>query len=307
MAQVGITDQRLMIWNLDTAERRSLGINGSSPHFASSGHLLFWRLGALFAAPFDLKALTVTAPPVPVVEGVATNGSGGAAVITVASNGTMAYVKGGNIIRARTLVWVDRRGNAQPLLDTPRDYRQARLSPDGQRIAIGIEGSPRDLWIYEIKRGTLSRFTLEPTESEFAAWTPDGRQIAFGALRPGRGRLLLWKLTDGSGSEEMLLAGGPQDHFHPAAWSSDGSLLALTNASLTETGSDIWVLPRGKAAPVRPMNRAAMRSMFNLNFDVTADGQRFLMFKATQAAPPDQITVVLDWATELTRRVPIPR
>ena len=43
-----------------------------------------------------------------------------------------------------------------------------------------------------------------------------------------------------------------------------------------------------------------------LNFDVTADGQRFLMFKATQAAAPAQITVVLDWATELARRVPIP-
>ena len=40
---------------------------------------------------------------------------------------------------------------------------------------------------------------------------------------------------------------------------------------------------------------------------MTADGQRFLMFKGTQAAGPTQITVVLDWATELARRVPVAR
>ena len=45
----------------------------------------------------------------------------------------------------------------------------------------------------------------------------------------------------------------------------------------------------------------------SLNFDVTADGQRFLMFKGTQTAAAAQITVVLDWVTELARRVPVPR
>jgi Tol biopolymer transport system component len=309
----------------------------------------------------------------------------------------MAYVPGDEIVRARTLVWVDRRGNVQPLIDTPRDLREARLSPDGQRIAVGIEGSPRDLWIYEIKRRTLSRFTLEPTESEFAVWTPDGQRIAFGALRPGQGRVLLWKLTDGSGSEEKLLVGGPQDHFHPAAWSPDGRVLAFTNASLTGTALDIWMLPLGKTVPepfaktrfnersprfssdgrwvayvsdesgrdeiyVQPYPGPGGKSQVSAdggsepvwasngrelfywvddklmavavatlptfsadtprplfegrferrlagypNFDVTADGQRFLMFKGTQTAAPAQITVVLDWTTELARRVPVAR
>jgi serine/threonine-protein kinase len=391
-------DAELMIRHLDTGEQRSLGIGGgSSLRYVSSGHLLFVRAGTLFAAPFDLKQLRVTAPPVPVVEQVASNGPGGAARVAIAANGSIAYVPGGENVPARTLVWVDRAGNIQPLLETPRDFREARLSPDGQRIAIGIEGRPRDLWIYEIKRGTLSRFTLEPSESEFAAWTPDGQRIAFGALRPGQGRVLLWKLTDGSGSEEKLLVGGPQDHFHPSAWSPDGRVLALTNVSSTDTNYDILMLPLGKTVPEpfaktrfneraprfssdgrwvayvseesgrgeiyvqpypgpggkrqisvdggsEPVWAANGREMFYWvedkmmavsvttsptfnadtprvlfegrferpvtnfqNFDVTADGQRFLMFKGTQAAAAAQITVVLDWATELARRVPIPR
>jgi hypothetical protein len=41
------------------------------------------------------------------------------------------------------------------------------------------------------------------------------------------------------------------------------------------------------------------------NYDVSPDGQRFLMVKATeQAQAPTQINVVLNWFEELRRRVP---
>ena len=41
------------------------------------------------------------------------------------------------------------------------------------------------------------------------------------------------------------------------------------------------------------------------NFDVTADGKRFVMVKSPTAAPgrPPSITVVIDWADELHARV----
>jgi hypothetical protein len=41
------------------------------------------------------------------------------------------------------------------------------------------------------------------------------------------------------------------------------------------------------------------------NYDVSPDGQRFLMLKPTeQAQAPEQINVVLNWFEELKRRVP---
>ena len=42
------------------------------------------------------------------------------------------------------------------------------------------------------------------------------------------------------------------------------------------------------------------------NYDVSSDGQRFLMFKPSEqeAAAPTQINVVLKWFEELKRRVP---
>jgi len=42
------------------------------------------------------------------------------------------------------------------------------------------------------------------------------------------------------------------------------------------------------------------------NYDVSPDGRRFLMLRRSEhgAAAPTQINVVLNWADELTRRVP---
>jgi hypothetical protein len=41
-----------------------------------------------------------------------------------------------------------------------------------------------------------------------------------------------------------------------------------------------------------------------VNFDVTPDGQRFLMLKAVEQQPQREIRVVLNWFEELKRLVP---
>ncbi len=41
------------------------------------------------------------------------------------------------------------------------------------------------------------------------------------------------------------------------------------------------------------------------NFDVTPDGQHFVMMRPAQASGPEQINVVLNWSEELKRLVPI--
>ena len=38
------------------------------------------------------------------------------------------------------------------------------------------------------------------------------------------------------------------------------------------------------------------------NYDVTRDGQRFLMIRPDELAAPDQMTVVLNWMDELKAR-----
>jgi len=58
------------------------------------------------------------------------------------------------------LVWVDRKGNEQPLPADPHAYRNPRLSPDGDRVAVGIDELGGQIWIYDIVRDSLSRLTV---------------------------------------------------------------------------------------------------------------------------------------------------
>jgi hypothetical protein len=51
----------------------------------------------------------------------------------------------------------------------------------------------------------------------------------------------------------------------------------------------------------RPYNRS---SAFWPNYDVTPDGQRFLMVKGSPRTPATRINVVLNWAEELKRLGP---
>ncbi len=45
-------------------------------------------------------------------------------------------------------------------------YAFPRLSPDGERLAVGIGeadlfNSPSDIWVYEIERGARTRLTFD--------------------------------------------------------------------------------------------------------------------------------------------------
>ena len=154
------------------------------------------------AVPFDPVALEVRGNPAPVVEGVMGDSNTGAVQFSLSNTGSLAYVPGTPQSQRLNLVWVDRHGAAQPLAAPPRAYRAPRLSPDGRQVAVGI-GS--DVWIYDIPRDTLTRFTFEGNNASTGAlWTPDGKRLVFPSNKGGGASNLFWKPADGSGSEERL-------------------------------------------------------------------------------------------------------
>jgi serine/threonine-protein kinase len=59
----------IALYVLETGERRTLISSGSRARYAPSGHLVYARAGALFAAPFDAKRLEVTGAPLLSAEG----------------------------------------------------------------------------------------------------------------------------------------------------------------------------------------------------------------------------------------------
>ncbi len=233
----GGADRRIGLLSLETGERRVLVDGGTFPRYVPSGHLIYAREGGLLAVPFDLSRLAVTGPPVSVLEGVDMSPVNGEVEFSFSANGSLAYIPGVSGVGDRTLLWVNRKGVAQVLPAPPRGYQGVRLSPDGQRIAVGIVDTNPGMWIYELARGTLTRLTSS-TLNPYQIWTPDGRRLTF---RSGQSTPFSLDSipADGSGSAERLTIG--EGLLIPTSWSPDGHVLSFSGQNPT-TGWDIWML-----------------------------------------------------------------
>ena len=225
----GSTENAVAVMDLRTGTSKVLIRGGSHARYVPTGHLVYGATGALRAVAFDLERLAVTGTPTPVLDGVMMTSQGGVNA-AVSANGSVVYVPartGG--AGQQTVVSVDREGRASPLPGLPLDsYREVRVSPNGARLALATQG---DVWTYDFVRATLSRLTTDPARDIKPLWTPNGQRIIFTSARAGYEELF-WRPSDGSGSDERLLA-RPRDllDLQAAGWSADGKQLLFSEVT----------------------------------------------------------------------------
>ncbi len=249
------TSMRIAVRVTGTGEQRILvPVPGSTqPRYAASGHLLYVQGSTLMAAPFDVRRQALTGEAVPVVENVPVSPNTAAAQYSISAMGTLVYVSGESQANQSKLVWVSRDGKEQPLAAPPHVYSWPRISPDGRKVAVD-QGN--QVWVYELARDTMTRFTFEGSANLIPVWTPDGSRIAFSSDKDGP-RSVFWQKADGSGGLEKLTSS--EYARGPLSWSADGQLLSFVEINPT-TGFDIWVLDMKdrKAVPFlrTPFNEA---------------------------------------------------
>jgi eukaryotic-like serine/threonine-protein kinase len=235
---------QVAVLDLKNRAIRILVPNGSSPRYIPTGHLVYYRVGTLFAAPFNASKLEITGPEAPVVEHVSSTIADGGDY-TISDNGLLVYVGGSSIGGGgKTILnWADRKGVLQALSE-PSEWGTGRLSPDASHVANSIRtGNTEDIWTYDLVRRTPTRLTFEGTNS-FPIWSPDGRWIAFSgtiAQKPGLYRVA----ADASGKPELLLQ---TDVFAIAnSWSPDGKTIVYSQAG-ADKKNHLWsvAIPGGK-------------------------------------------------------------
>lgn len=207
--------------------------------FLSPGYLLYGRLDALFAVPWnpsevDLEGVVpIALPEFPRLEGE------GASAFALSTGGTLAYVAGGQERRAQRVVWVDRAGRAEPLPLPERDYQSVVISPDGRQAIVQLEEGIGSLWLYDFARQTLTPFAASGGSSQAPVWTPDGKRVIYRGTRAGF-RNLYRKAADGTGEEERLTTKADVVQT-PTSVSPDGRWLVF-NENVQAAG-EIWLLP----------------------------------------------------------------
>ena len=153
---------------------------------------------------------------------------------------------------ARTLTLFDRNGKVISTIAERHIFNQPTLSPDASRIALikpDLDKETVDLWVYDIKTGKGVQITSnQPREGiQAPAWSPDGKYVAYVALRGSRYSIFR-KASDGSGAEETMYVhpGGP---IVLTDWSLDGRYLSFYESDLA--GSRLYLLPaEGDRTPI---------------------------------------------------------
>jgi len=194
------------------------------------------------AQPFDAEKLQLTGEAVPLAEPVQLQLGTGRAVFSVSENGVLAYQRGA-ARGGMQLLWLDRSGKQLGAVGEPDFYSQFQLSPDGQKVAVAIsdpQSGGSDIWLYELSRGSRTRFTFGPAFQVAPLWSPDGGRIVFRSDRKGLFDFYQ-KAASGASREEILFAS--DEHKIPTSWSADGRLIAYTNTGQANGKGQIWILP----------------------------------------------------------------
>jgi Tol biopolymer transport system component/predicted Ser/Thr protein kinase len=237
----------IRVGSLDSTPSKLLVPTHASAIYAS-GHILFLRQNTLMAQPFDTKKLELTGDAIPVEDPVMEDTSIVKGVFSASENGRLTYVRSAST-GSRQLNWVDRSGRKIGQVPGADAYAGPQISPDGKTIVYTLISPGYDIWSYDVARKVKTRLTFGSASTPanaWAVWAPDGRWIAYTCVRNGKYGLCR-KLSDGSGTDEVLLEGTELPRW-PGDWSPDGKSLIYSELRQGTTALS-WLPLSGERKP----------------------------------------------------------
>ena len=190
---------------------------------------------------------------------------------------------------------------------TTSEFLHAPLSfsPDGQLLTF-IEANPKtgyDIWVLHVSDRKAQPFIRTPFNETVPQFFPlDGRWLAFVSNESGRNEIYVQAYLGPGGKWQISTDGGTEP-----VWNRNGRELFYRNGNKM-MAVDITTQPgfsAGKPHILFEGPYVPTPATFP-NYDVSLDGQRFLMLKPSEQeqAAQTQINVVLNWFEELKQRVP---
>ena len=203
----------------------------------------------------------------------------------------------------------DGSGPAEPLITTnPRAATPNSWSPDGSVFAFHMNdtGGMRDIWILPMEGDQEPRILItSPNTNCCAVFSPDGKWLAYVSSEKGQVHVYVSPYPE---PNVKWLVSGEEGGGEPV-WSPDGSELYYRSRD------KMMVVPFDTEPALRvgkpeelfegSYTVSATNPGFLQYYDISSDGQQFLMIKEEQTAA-GQINVVLNWFEELKRLVPTP-
>ena len=206
-----------------------------------------------------------------------------------------------NLFRRR----VDGGGDAEQLTTSERRQVAASWSSDGRHVAFH-QNDPEtraDVWVLEVDSNQTRAFVQTPASEREPAFSPDGEWLAYVSDESGRYEVYVQPFSSPGAKVLISTNGGTEP-----VWAKAGQELFYRNGGEMLA---VRVATKPQLAVGRPerLFEGPYAVASQPNYDVTSDGERFLMLQEVgeaSAQPPSQLHLVLNWHQELLERVPVP-
>jgi dipeptidyl aminopeptidase/acylaminoacyl peptidase len=187
------------------------------------------------------------------------------------------------------------------------EYTESPISwsPDGQLLAF-IEITPTtgyDIWVLQMGDRKAQPFLRTPFLESAPRFSPDGHWLAYMSDESGHREIYVQPYPGPGGKWQISTEGGTEPVWNPNGrelfYRSGAKMMAVDIATQSS-----FSVGKPKVLFEGPYEPTPATFPY---YDVSPDGQRFLMLKPSESAQaaPTQINVVLNWFEELKRRVPI--
>jgi len=190
----------------------------------------------------------------------------------------------------------DGTGVEEPLRSSDQHEHVTSISPDGKTVLYTqfTSASAGDLWM--LRDGKPQVLLVTPFEERGARFSPDGRWIAYASNESGRPEVYVIA-ANGGGKWQISTSGG----LSPV-WSHDGRELFYRN------GNDMYAVEVQQkdtfvAGSPHVLFSGDYQSLArgDADYDVSPDGQHFLMLAREKEQKPPPVILVTNWYEELKR------
>jgi Tol biopolymer transport system component len=201
----------------------------------------------------------------------------------------------------------DGSGGLEQLTTGEYNESPSSWSPDGQLLAF-METNPttgQDIWVLRMSDRKAQPFLRTRFNESVPRFSPDGRWLSYISDESGRYEVYVQPYPGPGGKWQISTEGGTEPVWNPNGrelfYRSGDKMMAVDIATQPSfTLGKPHMLFQGPYIPT---------SATFPYYDVSPDGQRFLMLKPIESAEaaPTQINVVLNWFEELKQKVPVGR
>jgi serine/threonine protein kinase/Tol biopolymer transport system component len=170
-------------------------------------------------------------------------------------------------------------------------------SRDGKTI---LYTHGKDLWYLTLPDLKTAQFLKAPSVLRNGQFSPDGKWVAYASNETGKWQIYVTSFPDARGKWQVSTSGGEQPRWRGDGkelfyMGSDGKMMAapVTTGANFDAGTPAALFQAGA--------RPAISSNDTFDYDVSRDGQRFLIITQAKTGESQPISVIVNWSARLNK------